>query len=253
MRTIDVNSDLGEGFGPYEIAHDDKLFPLVTSANIACGAHAGDPVVMHRAVGFATENKVQIGAHVGYPDRAGFGRRALKMSLKELELEVISQLGALRAIAEHGGHRLTHANFHGALGNLSFTDADVARTLISAMKSFDPTLKFIGLPHTEAAYAAEKAGVEIIRSFLADRGYVEAGKLAPRGTAAAVISNLHVVESRVAETLSSGRLRLLDGREVPCEFDSVLVHSDTLGSVGLAQAIRAGVAKAGFEIAPYPL
>ncbi len=177
----------------------------------------------------------------------------MTMSLKELELETISQLGALRAIAEHGGHTLTHANFHGALGNLSFVDADVARTLILALKSFDPKLKLIGLPHTEAVYAAEKAGIEIIRSFLADRGYMAAGKLAPRGTESALISDLEVVESRVAHTLSSGRLRLINGREVPCEFDSVLVHSDTPGSVGLARAIRAGIATAGFKIAPYPL
>lgn len=253
MKTIDVNSDLGEGFGPYQIAPDSQIFPLVTSANIACGAHAGDPVVMAQAVSLAGEHKVRIGGHVGYPDRSGFGRRALTMSLKELELETIAQLGALRAIAEHGGHRLTHANFHGALGNLSFVDADVARTLILAMKSFDPTLKFIGLPHTEAAHAAEDAGIEIIRSFLADRGYVAAGRLAPRGTESALISDLEIVESRVAQTLSSGKLRLIDGSEIPCEFDSVLVHSDTPGSVDLAHAIRAGVAAAGLQIAPYPL
>lgn len=255
MKTIDINSDLGEGFGPYKIAQDDQLFPLVTSANIACGAHAGDPVVMSQAIAYATEYNVKIGAHIGYPDRRGFGRRALSMSLKELELELetISQLGALSAIAEHGGQKLTHANFHGALGNLSFVDADVARTLISALKSFDPTLKFVGLPHTEAAYAAEKSNIELIRSFLADRAYLDAGRLAPRGTDSAVISDLLAIETRVAETLSYGKLRLLDGREVPCEFDSVLVHSDTPGSVDLAKAIRAGIVKAGFEISSYSL
>ena len=129
----------------------------------------------------------------------------------------------------------------------------MSRTLILVMKSFDPTLKFIGLPHTEAACAADKAGIQIIRSFLADRGYMAAGKLAPRGTESALISDLEVVESRVAQTLSSGRLLLIDGREVPCEFDSILVHSDTPGSVGLARAIRAGIATEGLEIAPYSL
>ncbi|MEN8831165.1 5-oxoprolinase subunit PxpA [Pacificibacter sp.] len=251
MRTIDVNSDLGEGFGPYEIAPDETLMPLITSANIACGAHAGDPVVMERTIGFAATHNVRIGGHVGYPDRSGFGRRALSMSLKELELETIAQLGALSAIAEHKGQKLTHANFHGALGNLSFGDADVARTLIAAMKSFDPTLQFVGLPNTEAAIAAEDANIPVIRSFLADRGYVEAGRLAPRGTKGALIKDLKSVEDRVANTLASGKLTLLDGREVPCEFDSVLVHSDTPGSVELAMAIRSGIERAGLSIAGY--
>jgi UPF0271 protein len=253
MRTIDVNSDLGEGFGSYEISQDDQLFQLVTSANIACGTHAGDPVVMAKSVDLALKSSVQIGAHIGYPDRGGFGRRALSMSLKELELETISQLGALGAIAQHKGATLTHANFHGALGNLSFGDADVARTLILAMKSYDPHLKFVSLPFTEAVLAAERANIEVVRSFLADRGYAEPGKLAPRGTPGALINDLDTVKTRIARTLSNGTLQLLDGREVSCEFDSILVHSDTAGSVKLAHAIRAGIEMAGMEIGPYPL
>ena len=171
MNSIDVNSDLGEGFGPYRIAPDADLMPLITSANIACGAHAGDPLIMDETVSLAQTNKVRVGAHIGYPDRENFGRRMMTMTLKELELMTVTQLGALAAIAAHRGAQLTHANFHGALGNLSFADADVARTLIKAMKSFDPSLKFIGLADTEASRIAEEEGIEVVYSFLADRGY----------------------------------------------------------------------------------
>lgn len=253
MTTIDVNSDLGEGFGPYRIAPDDKLMPQITSANIACGGHAGDPVVMDETVRLAQYNDVRIGGHIGYPDRAGFGRRPLAMSARELALMAITQLGALRAVAEHRGARLSHANLHGALGNLSFSDADAARTLIGAIKAFDPSLRFIGLPDTEAARAAENAGIKVVRSFLADRGYIAPGRLAPRGTEGALIRNPAEVRHRVAETLATRRLRLTTGERVPITVDSILVHSDTPSSLELAGAIREGIADAGMTVAAYPL
>ena len=251
MREIDVNSDLGEGFGPYVIADDAALMPLVTSANIASGGHAGDPQTMEKTLTLAGANGVRVGAHIGYPDRAGFGRRKLQMSAKELELMVIAQLGALAALAAHRGLRLTHANFHGALGNLSFADTDVAKVLIGAIKAFDANLKFIGLPDTEASREAERQGLTVIWSFLADRGYTAPGRLAPRGVEGAVIHDPEAVRRRVADVLSSGRLASVTGEEMTIPVDSILVHSDTAGALDLAHAIRAGISDAGCQIAPY--
>ncbi|WP_321448934.1 5-oxoprolinase subunit PxpA [uncultured Cohaesibacter sp.] len=253
MKSIDVNSDLGEGFGPYRIAPDADLMPLITSANIACGAHAGDPLIMDETVSLAQTNKVRVGAHIGYPDRENFGRRMMTMTLKELELMTITQLGALAAIAAHRGAQLTHANFHGALGNLSFADADVARTLIKAMKSFDPSLKFIGLADTEASRIAEEESIEVVYSFLADRGYSAPGRLAPRGTVGALLHEPEDIRLRVAETLSSGQLKLTTGEAIPVKIDSILVHSDTPNALKLAHAIRQGIADAAFEIGSYAI
>ena len=251
MRKIDVNSDLGEGFGPYVIADDAALMPLVTSANIASGGHAGDPVTMDSTLRLAGENGVKVGAHIGYPDRAGFGRRKLQMSSRELELMVLSQLGALSALAEAQGLSLSHANFHGALGNLSFADAEVARVLIGAIRTFDAKLKFIGLPDTEASREAEKQGLTVVWSFLADRGYTAPGRLAPRGVPGAVIHEPQAVRQRVAEVLSSGKLATVTGEEMSIPVDSILVHSDTAGALALADAIRSGISDAGCQIAAY--
>ncbi|WP_412508799.1 LamB/YcsF family protein [Roseovarius sp. SYSU LYC5161] len=252
MRKIDVNADLGEGYGPYRITDDAALLPLVTSVNIAGGGHAGDPMVMAETVQGAIKVKARFGCHIGYPDRQGFGRRPMGLTHRELEMEVISQLGALRAIAVHHGGELTHANFHGALGNLSFADADVARTLIGALKAFDPDLHFIGLPDTEASRAAERQGLRLVRSFLADRGYSGPGRLAARGTEGAVLHDPALVQARVSAVLREERLTTLTGEEIPMPVDSILVHSDTPRALELAHAIRAGIEEAGCRISAYP-
>ncbi|TKT76242.1 5-oxoprolinase subunit PxpA [Aquamicrobium sp. LC103] len=251
MTTIDLNSDLGEGFGPYRIADDRALLDMVSSANIACGAHAGDPLVMDETVRLATQRGVIVGAHIGYADREGFGRRAINLSLKELELLTLTQLGALSAIARNAGARLTHANFHGALGNLSFVDRDVARTLLGVVKSFDPALKFVGLPHTEAAREAEAQGIELVRSFLADRAYTPEGILVSRQIAGSVIKDLAMVRRRVMRVLQEGVVEAIDGTLVPMQTDSILIHSDTSGAVELAGAIRSAVLDCGYRVAPF--
>lgn len=253
MPTIDLNSDLGEGFGPYRIADDETLLDMVSSANIACGAHAGDPVVMDSTVREALKRGVRVGAHVGYTDREGFGRRAMSMSLKELECLTIAQLGALAAIAAHAGAHLSHANFHGALGNLSFVDRDVAYTLLSAMKSFDPDLKFVGLPHTEATKAAEEMGLTVVRSFLADRAYTPQGILVPRKQPGSVIHDHRQVGERVTRMLSEGLVEAIDGTLIPMPAESILIHSDTAGAVDLAKTIKAAVLAAGYTVKPYTL
>ena len=250
-RTIDLNSDLGEGYGAWRMADDGAMLDIVSSANIACGAHAGDPVVMADTLALALARGVAPGAHIGYPDRQGFGRRPMQLDLRELELLALTQLGAISALAGAAGVRLTHANFHGALGNLSFTDRDVARVLIGAVRSFDPELAFVGLPHTAAADEAERQGLRLVRSFLADRAYNPDGKLVSRKQPGAVIHDQTAVAARIAQALSEGTVRALDGSLIAMPVDSILIHSDTAGAVELAQVIRRTVEEAGFAVAPF--
>ncbi|MBJ6135288.1 5-oxoprolinase subunit PxpA [Ochrobactrum sp. Q0168] len=250
-KAIDLNCDLGEGFGAYEVADDQALLKIVSSANIACGVHAGDPVVMDKTIREALKNKVAIGAHIGFPDREGFGRRMMKLSLKELELTTITQLGALSAIAQHHGARLTHANFHGALGNLAFTDNDVAETLISAMKAFDPALVFIGLPNTAAAHQAESQNVRLVKSFLADRGYSEAGVPVGRGQNGGVMHDSTAVARRICKLLETGKIETVNGDQIDMSVDSILIHSDTPNSVELAQKIHEAVDQCGYYVRSY--
>ncbi|PZP41749.1 MAG: LamB/YcsF family protein [Azospirillum brasilense] len=247
---IDINSDLGEGFGIYSAADDAGILTLVSSANIACGFHAGDPVIMDRTVRLALERGADVGAHIGYADRQGFGRRPMSIDARELELMTLYQLGALRAIAEAAGHRLTHANFHGALGNLSFVDAEVAEVLLRAVRVFDRDLIFLGLPGTEAEKAAERHGLRVVRSFLADRAYDQRGLLVPRSVMGSVVKDPGRIHDRITRLLGDGTLETIDGGVLRMSVDSILVHSDTPGAVQLGETIRSAVLSAGAQITP---
>lgn len=249
-KVIDLNSDLGEGYGAWRMADDGAMLEIVSSANIACGAHAGDPVVMADTLALALAHGVAPGAHIGYPDRQGFGRRLMQLELRELELLTLTQLGALTALAESLGTRLTHANFHGALGNLSFVDRDVARVLIGAVRSFDPELAFVGLPHTAAADEAERQGLRLVRSFLADRAYHPDGTLVSRKVPGSVIHSADEVSTRISRVLTEGTVQAIDGTLVTMPVDSILIHSDTAGAIELAQLIRRTVEQTGFNVAP---
>lgn len=242
---IDLNSDLGEGFGAWKMANDPAMLDIVSSANIACGAHAGDPMVMAETLRAANDRDVSAGAHVGYPDRQGFGRRSMTMSLQELEVLTLTQLGAIAALADAQGVRLTHANFHGALGNLSFSDKDVARTLIGALRTFDRDLAFVGLPHTAAAREAERQGLRLIHSFLADRAYTPDACLVPRQIPGAVVHDESAVAARITQVLTEGTVVAIDGTVIDMPVDSILIHSDTAGAIELATVIRKAVRQAG--------
>lgn len=250
-RHIDLNSDLGEGFGPYRIADDATLLSIVSSANIACGEHAGDPLVMDATIREALKNNVSLGAHIGFPDRQGFGRRLIPFSQKELELFTITQLGALSAVAHYAGGRLTHVNFHGALGNLSFVDAEVAKILITAIKAFDPGLAFIGLPHTKASLEAEHQGLRLVCSFLADRAYTSEGILVARNLEGSVIKDHKQVSERVKRAVLEGEVESIDGKIIKMPVESILIHSDTAGAVELAQIIKKSVIDCGATIQSY--
>ena len=247
---IDINSDLGEGFGPYTIADDAGLMGIITSANLACGYHAGDPVIMDRTIGLAKAAGVDVGAHVGYPDRMGFGRRPMSMDPVELEKHVIYQLGALEGLARPHGVGISHMNPHGALGNLACADRAVADALVRATSAFDPDIAYLVLSGTELETAARAAGRRTINLFLADRAYLPNGQLAPRAMAGAVIKDHAAATERILRLLDDGSLVTIDGETIRIEVQSILVHSDTPGALDMARDIRAAIAAAGGEVTP---
>lgn len=238
---IDINSDMGEGFGPYRIADDATLMKHVSSANVACGYHAGDPVIMDRTIRLAKEHGVDLGAHVSYPDLMGFGRRRIDMALPELEAHILYQLGALDGLARRAGHRITHLNPHGALGNLASADPATADAVAAATLAFDPEIALLVLPGSALESAALSRGGRCVRLFLADRAFTDDGQLAPRGRAGAVIHDTGAVIARVLRVLEKGSIDTIDGGTIPMPVQSVLVHSDTPGAAALARSLRDAV------------
>ncbi|MFN8702390.1 MAG: LamB/YcsF family protein [Rhodospirillales bacterium] len=247
---IDLNSDLGEGFGPWTMGDDDALLGIVTSANVACGYHAGDPLIMDRTVRAALANKVDLGAHVSFPDLAGCGRRPMRLEPREREMHILYQLGALEAIARVNGHKITHVNAHGALGNIVCAERDVADILVGAVRSFDAKVALLVLSNTELERAAAKAGVPTYNLFLADRAYDRTGQLVPRRFPGAVVKNEADVLGRVSRILTDGTVVSAEGEILKVEVNSILVHSDTAGAVELARSIRRLIESSGVDLAP---
>ena len=247
---VDINADLGEGFGPYTIADDEAIMANISSANVACGYHAGDPVIMDRTIRLAKEHGVDLGAHVSFPDRMGFGRRKIDMGLAEIEAHVLYQLGALDGLARRVGHRITHMNPHGALGNLASADRDTAEALAKATLDFDPEIAFLVLPGSALEVAATEQGGRCIRLFLADRGYLANGQLAPRGQAGALVRDPEQVVERVIRVIESREIDTVDGVVIPMPVQSILVHSDTEGAIELSLRIKRGIIERGGAITP---
>jgi len=242
---MDLNADLGEGFGPWRMGEDEALLGIVSSANVACGFHAGDPVIMDRTVRMALANGVDVGAHVGFPDLQGFGRRQMQIDAKELVAHVLYQLGALAGIARTAGHRMTHMSFHGALGNMAAADADLAAPLVRAVADFDPALTVSTSASRAIEGAAERCGLRVRITFLADRACDDDGLLIPRKLPGAVIHDSDTVLARVRQLLEDGTVTSYSGRRIPMKVHSILLHGDTPGAVTLARAVRAVVESAG--------
>ncbi len=249
-RLIDLNADLAEGFGPWTIGDDDALLGLVSSANIACGFHAGDPLIMTRTVQQAARRGVDIGAHVGFPDRQGFGRRVMQIDAGELAAMVTYQLGALAGIARAAGQRMTHMSFHGALGNMVAADAVLAMPLVAAVAAFDAGLAIATSSSRAAEGAAQAAGLRAVITFLADRAYDDDGLLVPRKVAGSVIHEQTEVLARVRRLLTEGIVVTHSGKRLATNAESILLHGDTAGAVDLAKAIRREVEATGARIVP---
>lgn len=247
---IDINSDMGEGFGHWKVGDDAALIDVVSSANVACGFHAGDAVIMDGIVRMAKQRKVAIGAHPGLPDLMGFGRRVIQMEPAELEKHMIYQIGALQGIAAAAGHKVTHVSYHAALGNMATADRDVADLLARAIKRMDRELIVYSMPDTEVERAAERAGLRTLTLFLADRAYDENANLVSRKKPNSVITAPDAVAARVRQFLDDGTVTSIEGKRLKVRARSILVHSDTPGSVELARTVRQVVESGGGTVVP---
>lgn len=252
---IDLNSDLGESFGHWSLGDDEAMFALVTSANVACGFHAGDPLAMRRSVELAVRHGVALGAHPGYRDLVGFGRRSMDASPQELAAELLYQLGALDAIARAHGTRVRYVKAHGALYHRLGADGEAARAFVGALAAFDAAdagagggLALLGAPATVLEEAAGAAGLPFAREAFADRGYAPDGSLLPRGAEGAVLTDPAAVADRAVELATTGGVRLGDGAFLELRPDSICLHGDTPGAVELATRVRAALAAAGVEL-----
>ncbi|BDZ43024.1 hypothetical protein GCM10025865_23230 [Paraoerskovia sediminicola] len=235
---IDLNCDLGEGFGPWTIADDDALLDLVTSANVACGFHAGDSSTMRRVTAAAASRGVAIGAHVGYRDLAGFGRRFVDVAPDVLFDEVVHQISALQGFARLAGSRVSYVKPHGALYNAIVHHEAQAKAVVDAVAAVDDRLPVVGLAGSAVLRLAEASGLPVVHEVFADRGYRSDGTLVPRGTPGDVLHGTGLVADRVVRMVQQGTVLSADGTVVPVEVDSVCVHSDTPGAVELLGAVR---------------
>lgn len=249
MWKVDLNCDMGEAFGVYTIAPDEQIMPLITSANIACGWHAGDPHVMRRSVELALEHGVAIGAHPGHPDLMGFGRRNMSISPAELKDYVTYQIGALAAFVRAAGGRLQHVKAHGAMYNQAAADAGLARAFAEAVAAYDDSLIVVGLANSHLLSEAKKLGLAVASEVFADRGYLPTGALVPRSQPGAVLHDPEVVAARVLQMVKEGRVEANDGSLVELKADTICVHGDTPESLAHLRALRRTLEEAGVEIA----
>jgi len=248
--SIDINCDMGESFGPWPMGTDALVLPFITSANIACGAHAGDPSVMRRTVRLAREHGVSVGAHPGFPDLQGFGRREMRIPPSEVEDSVLAQIGALDAIARAEGVRLRHVKAHGALYNMAARDRSLADAVARAIRAFDPSLIMLGLPGSALIDAGEAAGLTVAREGFADRSYEPDGSLTPRSREGAVLHATDVVAERAVRLVAEGRAVTSGKTTIALRVDTICVHGDTPGAATLASRVRQALAAAGVDVRP---
>jgi UPF0271 protein len=247
---IDLNSDIGEGFGDYTLGDDQALLGIISSSNIACGFHAGDPVIMHKTIRLAMDHHVDLGAHVGFPDLMGFGRRQMQCDPGDLSCYILYQLGALAGMAAAAGTKVTHMSFHGALGNMAAADYALAEPMVQAVASFDSDIIISVSTNTQIERAARKAGLKVATTFLADRAYTDEGDLVSRKLPGAVIKDQTQVLERVKRLLDDGVITSINGKKLPIKVQSILLHGDTPGAVDNALAIRQEIERGNGSIVP---
>ncbi len=235
-RSVDLNSDMGEGFGAYRMGDDAAMLRIVTSANVACGFHGGDPEVMAATFAQAKENGVAVGAHPGFPDLWGFGRRNIPFTPGEIERLVAYQIGAAQALSAYAGHPITYVKVHGALGNLSESNEEVAGAIMRAIKAVDPDLTCLAIALSAQERAAHDAGLQVRSEIYADRAYTDEGLLVSRKLPGAVLHDAAEAAARIVRMVRAGAIETITGKALPAVFDSICVHSDSPGAVAIAGA-----------------
>jgi UPF0271 protein len=246
--TVDLNSDVGESFGRWRLGDDDAVLVSVTSANVACGFHAGDPLTLRRVCELAAGQGIRIGAQVGYRDLAGFGRRYIAYDRAELTADVLYQLGALDGIARASGTRVTYVKPHGALYNTAVHDEEQAGAVVDAITAYGGELAVLGLPGSALLTAAERAGLRTFREAFADRGYTPAGTLVPRSAEGALLTDPDEIADRALRMVTDRTVVAVDGTVVDVEADSICVHGDTPGAVRIAGAVVTRLQDAGIRL-----
>lgn len=250
MYSVDLNSDLGESFGRYTIGADDKVIPLITSANVACGFHASDPVVMEKTIRMAREAGIQVGAHPGYPDLMGFGRRNMNVSPAEAKAYTLYQIGALDAFCKAQGLKLQHVKPHGAFYNMAAKDYKLAKGICEAIASYDSNLILMALSGSEMIRAAEDCGLRAASEVFADRAYEEDGSLVSRTKEGAMITDENEAIARVIRMIKEQKVTSITGKDIPLKADSVCVHGDGAKALAFVEKIREALTKEGIAIRP---
>ena len=248
---IDLNADLGEGFGVWRAGDDDAMLQIVTSANVACGFHAGDPAGLLRVCRSAAERGVRIGAQVSYRDLAGFGRRFIDVAADDLAAEVVYQIGALQAIAHASGSAVSYVKPHGALYNTIVTNRDQAAAVAEAVRMVDPALRVLGMAGSALFEEASRRGLRTVAEAFADRAYRADGQLVSRREPGAVLRDPAAIADRVVSMVTSGRVTAIDGTQVTVSAESICVHGDSPGAVQIATAVRDRLTAAGVEIGAF--
>lgn len=248
---IDLNSDLGEGYGPWTMGDDAQILDCVTSANIACGGHAGDPETMYRTLRLAAQRGVRVGAHPGYADREGFGRRVIPMAVEEIGRLVVAQVGALMALARLAGTEVRYVKPHGALGNLAAADRGVAAGIVAAIQGLDAQLAVLAISGTALEQVAREQGLAVHSEIFADRAYQPNGQLVPRSQPGAVLDDARGAADRLVGWLRSGRMPVVGGEPIALRADSICVHGDSAHAVEMARHIRARLQAEGVVLAPF--
>ncbi|HET6736794.1 LamB/YcsF family protein [Mycobacterium sp.] len=250
-REIDLNADLGEGFGAWRLGDDEAMLDVVTSANIACGFHAGDPALLRRTCRAAAQRDVRIGAQVGYRDLAGFGRRFIDVAPEDLSADVIYQIGALQALAHAAGSTVSYVKPHGALYNTIVNNHDQAHAVAEAVHAVDPNLPVLGLSGSVFFAEAQELGLRTVPEAFADRSYRADGQLVSRRQRNAVLHDPADIADRVASMVTAGRVAAVDGSTIPITVESICVHGDSPGAVQIANAVRDRLAADGVQLAPF--
>ncbi|MDD3251181.1 MAG: 5-oxoprolinase subunit PxpA [Lachnospiraceae bacterium] len=248
MAAIDLNCDLGESFGAYKIGMDSEVLPYITSANVACGFHAGDPLVMDRTVALCSEHRIHVGAHPGFPDLIGFGRRNMVVTPDEAKAYIVYQIGALKGFCDARGLRLNHVKPHGALYNMAGKDLALARAIAAGIQAVDKSLVLLALSGSQMIEAAKEIGLPYASEVFADRAYQSDGSLVPRSQAGAMIEDEDEAVARVIRMAKDGKVTAVDGTEIDIQADSVCVHGDGVKALAFVQKISQELVRAGVEI-----
>jgi 5-oxoprolinase (ATP-hydrolysing) subunit A len=247
---VDINCDLGESFGGYALGQDEEILKLISSANVACGFHAGDPHVMRKTVALAKTRGVRVGAHPGLPDLIGFGRRAMQISPSELKDMFTYQIGALKALVEAAGMKLQHVLQHGILTKMAEEDEALGRAILESIQEVDRELLYLTLEGSYLPQMAREMGLKIVRVAFADRAYDRKKRLVSRKTPGSVIHDLKQVEKRIEQLVNEGTITTIEGETLPIGFDSIMLHGDSPGALEIAKTVSGTLMRLGVQIKP---